>query len=93
MSFGSGAMTNSIGEIKDCDVLFIIGSNPTEAHPVIGLEMKKALKKGAVFIVADPRKIWFAEHAKIHLQLKPGTDILLVSAMMNVIISEGLEDK
>jgi len=86
-------MTNSIGEIKDCDVLFIIGSNPTEAHPVIGIEMKKALKRGATFIVADPRKIWFSKHAKIHLQLRPGTDILLISAMMNVIISEGLEDK
>ena len=93
MSFGSGAMTNSIGEIKNCDVLFIIGSNPTEAHPVIGIEMKKALKKGATFIVADPRKIWFARHANIHLQLNPGTDILLVSAMINVILAEGLEDK
>lgn len=93
MSFGSGAMTNSIGEIQDCEVLFVIGSNPTEAHPVMGIEMKKALKKGAKFIVADPRKIWFAKHAKIHLQLRPGTDILLVSAMMNVILSEGLEDK
>ncbi len=86
-------MTNSIGEMKDCDVLFIIGSNPTEAHPVMGIEMKKALAKGATFIVADPRKIWFSKHAKIHLQLRPGTDILLVSAMINVILSEGLEDK
>ncbi len=86
-------MTNSIGEIQNCDTLFIIGSNPTEAHPVIALEMKKALKKGATFIVADPRKIWFAERADIHMQLNPGTDILLVSAMMNVIVSEGLEDK
>ena len=86
-------MTNSIREIKDCEVLFIIGSNPTDAHPVIALEMKKALKRGATFIVADPRKIWFAKHAKVHIQHKPGTDILLISAMMNVILSEGLEDK
>ncbi len=93
MSFGSGAMTNSIREIKDCEVLFLIGCNPTEAHPVIALEMKKALKRGATFIVADPRKIWFAKHAKVYLQHKPGTDILLISAMMNVILSEGLEDK
>ena len=74
-------------------MLFLIGCNPTEAHPVIALEMKKALKRGATFIVADPRKIWFAKHAKIHIQHKPGTDILLVSAMINVILSEGLEDK
>lgn len=93
MSFGSGAMTNSIGEIKDCKALFLIGANPTEAHPIIGLEMKKALRRGAIFIVADPRDIWFARHAKIHLKLRPGTDILLINAMMNVIVSEGLEDK
>ena len=44
-AFGSGAMTNSIGEIKDVQTLFLIGANPTEAHPIIGLEMKKALRQ------------------------------------------------
>jgi len=92
-SFGSGAMTNSIGEIKNCDVMFIIGSNPTEAHPIIGLEMKKALKRGAKLIVADPRKTWMAQRANIHMQLVNGTDNLLINAMMHTIISEGLEDK
>ncbi len=93
MSFGSGAMTNSIAEIPDADVLFIIGANPTEAHPIIGLHMRAALRKGAKFIVADPRKIWFAGHADYFLQLRPGSDCMLLNAMMNVIISEGLENK
>ncbi len=86
-------MTNSIGEIPDADVLFVIGANPTEAHPIIGLHMRAALRKGAKFIVADPRKIWFAERAEHFLQLRPGTDCMLLNAIMNVIISEGLEDK
>ena len=69
-TFGSGAMTNAIDEVKDVDTLFIIGSNPTEAHPIIGLEMKKALKKGAKMVVCDPRKTWVAQHADIHIQHK-----------------------
>ncbi len=93
MSFGSGAMTNSIGEIPDADVLFVIGANPTEAHPIIGLHMRKALRNGAKFIVADPRRIWFADHATHFLQLRPGSDCMLLNAMMNTIISEGLENK
>ena len=58
MAFGSGAMTNSIEEIGNADCIFIIGSNTTENHPVIALEVKAAVrKKGAKLIVADPRRI------------------------------------
>ena len=92
-SFGSGAMTNSIGEIKNVQTFFIIGSNPTEAHPVIGLEMKKALNRRAKLIVCDPRKTWMAKRADIHIQHKPGTDNMLINAMMNHIISKELYDK
>ena len=86
-------MTNSIAEIPHAKVLFIIGANPTEAHPIIGLHMRKALRNGAKLIVADPRRIWFADHAEHFLQLRPGTDCMLLNAMMNVIISEGLENR
>jgi formate dehydrogenase alpha subunit len=92
-SFGSGAMTNSIGEIKDVDTMFIIGSNPTEAHPIIGLEMKKARRRGARMIVCDPRRTWVAEHADIHIQHKPGTDNMLINAMMRHILDQGLHDR
>ena len=86
-------MTNSIGEIPHADVLFLLGANPTEAHPIIGLQMRAALRRGAKFIVADPRKTWLAERAHYFLQLRPGTDCTLLNAIMNVIISEGLENK
>jgi formate dehydrogenase major subunit/formate dehydrogenase alpha subunit len=90
---GRGASTNSIPEIEDARVLFVIGSNTTEAHPVLALRMKKAVRKGATLIVADPRKIWLTKLAKRHLQLRPGSDVWLLNAMMHVILAEGLEDE
>lgn len=91
--FGAGAMTNAIDEIRDSELMFVIGSNTTEAHPIIAMEMKRARQNGAKLIVADPRRIWLAEMADIHLQLKPGTDVWLLSAMANVIVSEKLYDE
>ena len=91
--FGAGAMTNSIHEIRDADVLFVIGSNTTEAHPIIAMEMKRAVRRGATLIVADPRAIWLTQIADIHMQLKPGTDVWLLNAMAHVIINEGLADR
>ena len=91
--FGAGAMTNSIPEIRDTDLMFVIGSNTSEAHPIIAMEMKRARKQGAKLIVADPREIFMAEHADIHLQLKPGTDVWLLQAMAHVIINDNLVDQ
>ncbi|MHC4159120.1 MAG: formate dehydrogenase subunit alpha, partial [Planctomycetota bacterium] len=93
-AFGSGAMTNSIDEIKDAGCIFVIGSNTTEAHPVIGLCVKEAvMKNGAELLVADPRRIDLARFAKLYIAQKPGTDVALINTMMNVIISEELYDK
>ncbi|TPV96863.1 MAG: formate dehydrogenase subunit alpha [Myxococcales bacterium FL481] len=91
--FGAGAMTNSIPEIRDTDLMFVIGSNTTEAHPIIAMEMKRARQAGAKLIVADPRRIWLADYADVHLQLKPGTDVFLLNAMAKVIVDEGLVDQ
>ena len=91
-AFGSGAMTNSVTEIKDCDVMFLIGANPTAAHPVIGLEMKRALRRGAKLIVCDPRKTWLAQRAHIHIQHRPGSDNMLINAILRHILDEGLAD-
>ena len=85
-------MTNSIPEIRDTELMFVIGSNTTEAHPIIAMEMKRAKQKGAKLIVADPRAIWLADVADIHMQLKPGTDVWLLNAMTHVIVAEGLVD-
>ncbi len=85
-------MTNSIEEIRDADLLFVIGSNTSEAHPIIAMEMKRAVRRGARLIVADPRAIWMSDIAEMHLQLRPGTDVWLLNAMAHVIVSEDLVD-
>ena len=89
---GRGATTNSIPEIENARFLLVIGSNTTEAHPVLALRMKKAVRNGATLVVADPRKIWLTKLAKRHLQLRPGSDVWLVNALMHVILREGLQD-
>ena len=92
-AFGSGAMTNAIGELRYADCIFVTGSNTTEAHPIIGLEIKAAVRKhGATLIVADPREIDLVGFATLHLRQRSGTDVALFNAMMQVILSEGLED-
>jgi predicted molibdopterin-dependent oxidoreductase YjgC len=89
---GRGATTNSIPEIENARFILVIGSNTTEAHPVLALRMKKAARNGATLVVADPRKIWLTKLAKRHLQLRPGSDVWLLNAMMHVILEEGLQD-
>ena len=87
-------MTNSIDELeKDSKAIFIIGSNTTENHPIIGFKIKKnVLENGAKLVVADPRRIELADYADVYMQHKPGTDVALVNGMLNVIINEGLAD-
>ncbi len=91
-AFGSGAMTNSIDEIRDARVIMVIGSNTTEQHPMIGMHMLEAKDRGATIIVADPRRTQIAKFSHLHLRHKSGTDVALLNAMMNVIITEGLVD-
>jgi len=92
-SFGSGAMTNSIDELENADVIFVIGSNTTEQHPLIATRILRAVRKGSKLIVADPRFIDLAYFATIYMSQKPGTDVALLNGMMNVIISENLHDE
>ena len=91
-AFGSGAMTNSINEISDSKMMFVIGANPSEAHPVIAAKMRQARRKGAGLIVADPRKTELAAMADVWLQLKPGSDVALLNGLMHVILRDNLQD-
>ncbi|MBM4020071.1 MAG: formate dehydrogenase subunit alpha, partial [Planctomycetes bacterium] len=93
-AFGSGAMTNSVEDFACAGCIFVIGSNTTECHPVIGAAIKRAvLQRNVPLIVADPRKIELTEFAVLHLRHKGGTDVALVNAMAHVIIKEGLQDR
>lgn len=92
MTLGSGAMSNSINEISDASCIVVTGANTTETHPVIGLEIKKAVQKGAKLIVINPRRIDLCRFAHLWLQLRPGTDVALLMGMARVIVDEGLLD-
>jgi formate dehydrogenase alpha subunit len=91
-SFGSGAMTNSIGEIGDAACILAVGTNTTEAHPVIGLEIIRAVRSGGKLIVANPREIDLCRFASLWLRHNPGADVALLMGMMRVIVEEGLLD-
>lgn len=93
-TLGSGAMTNPIYDIThDVDVIMLVGSNPEEAHPVVGMQIRQAVKNGTRLIVVDPRSIGLTKNADIHLKLRPGTNVAFANGMMHVIIKEGLVDE
>jgi formate dehydrogenase alpha subunit len=92
-SLGAGAATNSLAQMPEIDLLFLFGSNPTEAHPIVSLYLKKAMNNGAKLIVSDPRKTWMAQRADVWMNLKPGSNIALLNGLINVILSNGWEDK
>ena len=93
-AFGSGAMTNTIGDVEEANVILITGSNTTENHPVLSSFVKRAVKyKGAKLIVIDPRRIKMSGFADIWLRQNLGTDVAWINGMMYVIIKEGLYDK
>ncbi|KHT44063.1 formate dehydrogenase subunit alpha [Vibrio sinaloensis] len=93
-SLGSGAMTNDIPSIKHSDVIFIIGSDTTSAHPIIASHIKQAIRHhGARLIVADPKRIDMADHAELYLAHRPGTDVMLLNGIMQQIIKNGWYDQ
>jgi formate dehydrogenase major subunit len=91
-SFGTGAATNSIEDIKHTDCILVIGANPTDAHPVTGAKLKQFAMKSKISIVVDPRKTELAKYATYHLALRPGTNVALLNMMLYYIITENLED-
>lgn len=86
-------MTNPISDVAGADFILAIGTNTTESHPIIGLQVKKAVRNGAILVVVDPRSTEVARLAHYHLRLKSGTDIALLNGLAHVIISEGLWNK
>jgi len=94
VTFGTSAGTQNFDSVMQADVIFVIGANPTDGHPVFASRMKRRLRQGARLIVADPRRIDLvrAPHIRAdhHLKLRPGTNVALVTALAHVIVTEGL---
>ena len=94
-TLGESAGTQTFDSVMKSDVIFVMGANPTDAHPVFGSQIKRRLREGAKLIVADPRAIDLVENsphvrADYHLNIIPGTNVALISAMAHVVVTEGL---
>lgn len=92
-TLGSGAMTNSIADIDQADVILVIGADVSENHAMIAARMLRAQARGAQLIVVDPRKTRLARLADLHLQLRPGSNIALLNGLLQVIFANGWEDR
>ncbi|HEX3895186.1 MAG TPA: formate dehydrogenase subunit alpha [Rudaea sp.] len=96
-TMGESAGTQDFDSIEQCDVVLLIGANPTDAHPVFASQMKRRLRDGAKLIVADPRRIDLVRTphitASYHLALRPGTNVALLNSLAHTIVTEGLIDE
>ena len=92
-TFGTGAATNSIEDLKFADAIMVIGANPTEGHPVTGAKLKQFAISCKTSIVIDPRRTELARYATHHLQLRPGTNVAVLNMMLYYIVKEGLADQ
>jgi formate dehydrogenase major subunit len=96
-TLGESAGTQEFSSVAQTDVVLVMGSNPTEAHPVFGSRLKKRLRDGAKLIVIDPRGIELVDaphvHADYHLAVNPGANVAILNAMAHVIVTEGLHDE
>ena len=96
-TFGTSAGTQDFDSVEETDVVILIGANPTDGHPVFASRLKKRLRQGAKLIVVDPRRIDLVDSAHIkaahHLQLTPGTNVAVVTAIAHTIVTEGLFDE
>jgi formate dehydrogenase major subunit len=90
---GSAAVTATFNEVKNSDLIIVIGANPTENHPVAATFFKQAAKRGAKLVIMDPRGTAMKRHAWKMMQFKNGTDVAMLNAMLNVIVAEELYDK
>ncbi len=96
-TLGTSAGTQNFDSVMSADVIFVIGANPTEGHPVFASQMKRRIRQGAKLIVADPRAIGLVRSphmkADYHLPLLPGGNVALINALAHVVVTEGLEAK
>jgi len=89
---GSGAVSNPVADVARAEVIFLIGANPVANHPVAATWIKNAVDRGARLILADPRETPLARRAWRHLAFRPDTDVALLTALLHVIIADGLTD-
>ncbi|SHG82106.1 formate dehydrogenase subunit alpha [Ferrimonas marina] len=91
---GSGAMTNDLDSIADSDLIVVIGSDTSNAHPIIASRLKQVVSQGSArLVVIDPRQIDMANHAELYVAQRPGTDVMLLNGLMRLILENGWQDQ
>jgi len=91
-NIGSGAVTASFAECRNAEAIIVIGANPTVNHPVAATFIKNAAQRGARLYILDPRGQHLDRYATESLRFSPGSDVAMLNAMINVIITEELYD-
>jgi len=96
-TLGESAGTQTFDSVMHADVVIVMGANPSSGHPVFASRLKKRLRQGARLIVIDPRRIELVSSphikADFHLQVRPGTNVALLSSLAHVIATEKLIDE
>lgn len=92
-TLGAGAMSNSIADLDQAEVILVVGADVTENHAMLGARMLKAQARGAKLIVVDPRKTRLARLADIHVQLRVGSNIALFNGLLQIILANGWENQ
>ncbi|KPL54558.1 formate dehydrogenase [Prosthecomicrobium hirschii] len=90
---GSGAVSAPFMAAADADFIIVIGARPEQNHPVANTYFKQAAKAGKKIVVMDPRGQGLSRFAWRSLQFKPGADVAMLNAMLNVIVTEKLYDE
>jgi formate dehydrogenase alpha subunit len=91
-SLGLSGGSNSFDDLDRADCFLLAGSNPTEAHPVVGARIKQAVLRGAGLVVVDPRRVELAGYADVHLRGRPGSNVAVFNGLAHVLVEEGLVD-
>ncbi|MFI3247140.1 MAG: formate dehydrogenase subunit alpha [Ferrimonas sp.] len=92
-ALGSGSMTNPIESVQYSELVILIGSNTAASHPVIASRIRQALKHGTKLVVIDPIKVDMAFHSDLYLQQQPGTDVMLINALCQLLIKNNWHDQ
>jgi formate dehydrogenase alpha subunit len=92
-SLGLSGGSHSFDDFDRADCFLLAGSNPTEAHPVVGARIKQRVIHGARLVVIDPRRIELAEYADVHLQGRPGSNVAVFNGLAHVLVDEGYVDE
>ncbi|HMA45624.1 MAG TPA: molybdopterin-dependent oxidoreductase [Frankiaceae bacterium] len=92
-AFGYAGATNSLDDVDLVDCFLVVGSNTTEAHPVVGARIRQRVLNGAGLVVVDPRRTELAALADVHLPVRPGSNVAVFHGLARLVLELGYADE